>query len=73
MAEGKDQCSVCPKLKEVYENCYRKWLSDSFLKGKATQIGCEEEYSRYQKCIKDFMLTDKSLKEELAKSEKGEF
>jgi len=41
----------CSNLKADYEECFNKWFSEHFLKGR-THDPCERLYANYQKCLK---------------------
>ena len=41
----------CQELKEAYDNCFNKWFSEQFLKGKKKDP-CKELFGVYQSCVK---------------------
>lgn len=41
----------CDSLKLIYDECFNEWYSKKFVTGNEKEIGCEEEFKKYQKCI----------------------
>ncbi|GBG26536.1 TP53-regulated inhibitor of apoptosis 1 [Hondaea fermentalgiana] len=40
----------CAKIKQVYENCFRQWYTEEFMKGNVMP-GCQDEFDEYKDCV----------------------
>lgn len=47
MEEANKQCA---KIKQVYENCFRQWYTEEFMKGNI-KPGCQDEFDEYKDCV----------------------
>jgi Uncharacterised protein family (UPF0203) len=43
---------VCKPLQMKHEECFFKWYQDDFVKGKATELPCEDIFTEYQACVR---------------------
>jgi len=40
----------CAKIKQVYENCFRDWYAEQFMKGDV-RPACQDEFEEYRECV----------------------
>lgn len=57
----------CTELKQVYDECFNKWYSEEFLKGRGEneRNPCLKQWQLYSQCVALHITKDKDLKESL--------
>lgn len=54
--------AACRVEKDIHDACFYKWYKEDFLEGKKTELGCEDEWTTYQACVKVCQPLDRSTK-----------
>lgn len=52
--------SRCANLRAAYHNCFNRWYSEKFVKGKWDKEECVSEWEKYKACLSEH-LEDKQL------------
>lgn len=57
----------CTTLKQEYDECFNKWYSEEFLKGRGTneRNPCINQWTRYSQCVSKHLMQDNGLNEAL--------
>ncbi|KAF5187103.1 phosphatase [Thalictrum thalictroides] len=54
--------SPCALLRAAYHDCFNRWYSEKFVKGKWDKEECLSEWQKYRACLSEH-LEDKHLKD----------
>ncbi|KAL9445038.1 hypothetical protein AB3S75_018105 [Citrus x aurantiifolia] len=52
--------SPCAQLRTAYHNCFNRWYSEKFVKGRWDKEECVSEWQKYRACLSEH-LDDKHL------------
>ncbi|XP_020097308.1 uncharacterized protein At4g33100 [Ananas comosus] len=67
-ASSSSSASPCAQLRSAYHDCFNRWYSEKFSKGRCEEDECVAEWDKYKACLVQH-LEDKHLRQILLESE----